>query len=341
MSSAESEKATATKKKNVKKTKNKETKEAAAPAAAAPRAPVEQESDDEDSGEIDNKEFARQLSQAKSGLQMGARPVAAGGRQKSVKQSRANTNGFNNDADDSSSSDRYNSGGVADMLEAPGAGPSSIRITVPTNVQPQKEKKAAKASEPVETKKQRQNRKKREAEQEMRAEAEAARKVEEEKQRRTARIAEGRAAKDGSASMAKAAAASVWKGPESQSAPITNGHVEVLDTFEQPRAAPQKQGDYSSLPSEEEQMRQLQQEDSWQSVPSKKSKVKKASSVNNDENVRPTEAAAPAPITQAPGSSYRAGRDLGQIPVGVRGPQNKDVDPATFNNVDEEIVWQM
>lgn len=340
-SGAETEKANVTKKKKAKRNKNKETTQTTAQVAAAPPPQVAEESDDEDSGEIDNKEFARQLSQAKSGLQMGSSSAASGPRQKSVKQSRANTNGFNTndtyaDADDSSSSARSNQGGVADMLEAPSAGPSSIRITAPSNAQPQKEKKAAKAPEPAETKKQRQNRKKREAEQEARAEAEQLRKVEEEKQRRTARIAEGRAAKDGSASMAKAAAASVWKGPESQSAAATNGHVQVLDTFEQPRAAPQQRGDYSSLPSEEEQMRQLQQEDSWQSVPSKKSKAKKASTTN-DENVRPVEAA-PAPVAQASGSTYSSARQRGLNKDEWR-PQG-GYEGASLP-VEKEVVWQV
>lgn len=339
-SGAETEKGTATKKKKAKKNKNKETTQTNAQTAAAPPPQVAQEIDDEDSGEIDNKEFARQLSRAKSGLQMGSSSAASGPRQKSVKQSRANTNGFNTndtyaDADDSSSSARSNQGGVADMLEAPSAGPSSIRITAPSNTQPQKEKKAAKAPEPAETKKQRQNRKKREAEQEARAEAEQLRKVEEEKQRRIARIAEGRAAKDGSASMAKAAAASVWKGPESQSAPATNGHVQILDTFEQPRAAPQQRGDYASLPSEEEQMRQLQQEDSWQSVPSKKSKAKKAPTTN-DENDRPVEAA-PAPVAQASGSTYRSARQRG-LKKAEWQPQN-EYESASLP-VEKEVVWQ-
>lgn len=344
-SGAETEKGN--KKKNARKNKN--TTKDAAPAVAilAQKAPqVAQDSEDEGSEEIDNKEFARQLSQAKSGLQMGSKPQAAG-RQKSVKQSRANVNGFNTtdaDADDDSESARSNQGGVADMLEAPSAGPSSIRITAPTNAQPQKEKKAAKAPEPVETKKQRQNRKKREEEQEARAEAEAQRKVDEEKQRRTARLAEGRAAKDGSASMAKAAAASVWKGPEGPNSAPTNGHIQLLDTVEQP-AAPQQKNvstEYSVLPSEEEQMRQLQQEDSWQSVPSKKSKAKKNT---KQENVKPV-AEASTPV-DAPASTYVSARERQQKPetkknglaqVEYRGEDGQN-ETATYNLKEE--VWQV
>lgn len=329
----------ATKRKNAKKNKN--TNKPAAPVAAALQATqVAQESDDEDSDEMSNKEFARQLSQAKMGLSVGARPQAAG-RQKSVKQSRANVNGFTADAEDSESA-RSNQGGVADMLEAPAAGPSVLRISSPSNPQPQKEKKQTKAPEPVESKKARQNRKKREAEQEARADAEAQRKIMEENQRRTARLAEGRAAKDGSGFVAKAAAASVWKGPEGPNTASTNGHVQLLDTIEQP-AAPQQKNvaqEYSSLPSEEEQMRQLQEEDEWQAVPSKKSKAKK----NNQENVKPSEA---APVAAAPTSSYVSARDRKNVPKTHKtgtaqveyNNENGEKEIATYDLTEE--VWQV
>lgn len=328
----------ATKRKNAKKNKN--TTKPAAPVAVAPQATqAAHESDDEGSDEMSNKEFARQLSQAKMGHSVEARPQAAG-RQKSVKQSRANVNGFTADAEDSESA-RSNQGGVADMLEAPATGPSVLRISSPSNPQPQKQQKQAKAPEPVESKKARQNRKKREAEQEARADAEAQRKIMEENQRRTARLAEGRAAKDGSTFMAKVAASSAWKGPEGPNTASTNGHVQLLDTIEQP-AAPQQNvaQEYSSLPSEEEQMRQLQEEDEWQAVPSKKSKAKK----NNQESVKPSEA---APVAAAPTSSYVSARDRKNVPktpkTGTAQVEyNNEIgekETATYDLTEE--VWQV
>ena len=281
-------------KKRAKKNKNKE----AAPAAPAVTQNAQQSSHEDDSDEdeqIDVKEFARQMSNAKAGTQVGARPEQ-GSRQKSVKQSRASTNGFNtNDAQNSDNS------GVADMLEAPSAGPSVLRVTAPANLQPKKEKKQSKSPESAETKKQRQNRQKKEAEQQARAEAESQRKVLEEQQRRTARLAEGRAAKDGSGFAAKAAAQAVWKGPEGPQAPSTNGHVQLLDTAESAApAAPQPKADisqeYASLPSEEEQLRRLEEETEWATVSKpKKSKVKKTEEAPQD-----------APVKAAPVAKYQA-----------------------------------
>lgn len=266
------------------KKRNKKAKATKEPAAVTQN--LEQtthDDDDEAEEQTDIREFARAMSNAKSGITAGDRP-SQGSRQKSVKQSRAAGSGFStSEADDES--------GVADMLETPAVGPSVLRVTAPTNAQPKKEKKAAKAPEPVETKKQRQNRQKKEAEQAARAEAEAQRKVLEEQQRRTARLAEGRAAKDGSSSAAaRAAAASVWKdkGPEVPAASSTNGHVQLLDTVSAPAPAKISQ-EYSALPSEEEQIRQIEQEEEWATV----SKPKKNKAKKTEENVKPVEEAAP------------------------------------------------
>lgn len=254
---------------------------------------------DDDADEMDNREFARQLSNAKFGTSIGSKPQA-GARQKSVKQSRANatkSNGFDAsenaasgaDADDDMSAadsplltatTSKNLGGVADMLEATSSGPSVIRITSPTNPQPKKEKKQAKAPEPVETKKQRQNRQKKEVEKAARDASEADRKVLLEAQRRTAREAEGRAAKDGSSfTAARAPAASSWTA--SDAAP-SNADVQLLDTYDpesKPAAskpAPKSDDHYASLPSEEEQLRLIEEESAWNTVTKPKKGKKKA-----------------------------------------------------------------
>lgn len=86
-------------------------------------------------------------------------------------------------------------GGISDMLEAPTAGPSVLRLTEPT--QPQRTSKPKPQSSPqkTETKKQRQNRKKAEALKAERQDAEQQRRVLLEKQLRTAREAGGRPVK--------------------------------------------------------------------------------------------------------------------------------------------------
>ncbi|ELR09345.1 hypothetical protein VC83_02738 [Pseudogymnoascus destructans] len=273
-------------------------------------------SNDDDDDEIDNREFARQLSNAKAGTVIGSKPQA-GARQKSVKQSRAQaaaSNSFDDntasatssnagaDADDDLSPalnarSSNNLGGVGDMLEPASQGPSVLRITSPVNPQPKKDKKAAKAPEPVETKKQRQNRKKREAEKLALAASETDRKVLLESQRRTAREAEGRAAKDGSLYTNSAAAASIWKADQAvaETKPA-NGQVELLDTYEpatKPAATkPKAKGsdDYATLPSEEEQLRLIEEDSAWNTVTKPKKGKKKAV-----ETVKPVEAPTPAP----------------------------------------------
>ncbi|KFY88583.1 hypothetical protein V500_06264 [Pseudogymnoascus sp. VKM F-4518 (FW-2643)] len=275
---------------------------------------------DDDDDEIDNREFARQLSNAKAGTVIGSKPQA-GARQKSVKQSRAQVAASNSfdasentasatssnagaDADDDMSAANSpvlnarssNLGGVSDMLEPASQGPSVLRITSPVNPQPKKAPKAVKAPEPVETKKQRQNRKKREAEKLALEASEKDRKVLLESQRRTAREAEGRAAKDGSQYTNSAAAASVWKADQAAETKPANGQVELLDTYEpatKPAATkPKAKGsdDYATLPSEEEQLRLIEEDSAWNTVTKPKKGKKKA-----DEAVKPVEAPTPAP----------------------------------------------
>jgi hypothetical protein len=224
---------------------------------------------DRDDEEIKDKEFARQLSSAKTGTLMPAKPQD-GSRQRSIKQNRAqekpavvetsSDNGTTGaDADDDRSSlnspelgattmaSPVANGDVSDMLEARAPGPSVLRVTSPTTPVVTKKAKPAATFEVAETKKQRQNRKKAELKKQAREEDEKERKILLERQRRTAREAEGRAAKDGSAFMAtKTPSTSAWTSPV---AAETNGNgfrtteaakADLLDTYTPTAPAPQE-----------------------------------------------------------------------------------------------------
>lgn len=211
-----------------------------------------------------DREFARQLSNAKRGI-VDTPKSQASSRPKSIKQTRAqekpvvesrsetgtapsSTTGGDADDDESPINSPQLSatpivspavnGDVTDMLEKPGDGPSVLKITAPTNNSQPKKAQQPQSAEVKETKKQRQNRKKAEEKKLAREEEEKARKVREERQRRAAREAEGRAAKDGSAFMAsQAPTSSAWTA--SPAVQATNGNntapakkVELLDTYE-------------------------------------------------------------------------------------------------------------
>lgn len=167
---------------------------------------------------VDDREFARQLNNAKTGTNMMPKSEA-GSRQKSVKLSKAKTsdneeprgpNGeHGSDGDDDLSSAQSpelnptvsKSGDVSDMLETKPAGPSVLRLTESSTPQPIKPRKTASEPQQELTKKQRQNRAKKEAEKALNQEVEAQRRIALEKQRRRAREAEGRPAKDGSSTI--------------------------------------------------------------------------------------------------------------------------------------------
>lgn len=128
---------------------------------------------------------------------------------------------------------------VLDMLEAPSAGPSVVRLTGEEKVKKQQQRGP---SPEKETKKQRQNRKKVEEKKAVREQEEKERKVLQETQRRTAREARGEPAKngvaaampqnhvwsDGSASENRVAA----NGRSASNSKPTNGQVSLLDTFD-------------------------------------------------------------------------------------------------------------
>ena len=227
--------------------------------------------DNED--ELNNQEFARQLSNAKSGTIVAPKSQGSS-RQRSVKQSRAQekavfetssdiatapSSATGGDADDDQSSanspelnatkmpSQITNGDISDMLEAPAPGPSILRVTAPaTSAQPKKVKSQP-TGEVQETKKQRQNRKKNELSKQAREEEEKARKIREEQQRRTARIAEGRAAKDGSAFMAaKNPSTSAWTAPTAMNGrKHIDAPVDLLETYE-----PSSSNSASAVPAE-------------------------------------------------------------------------------------------
>jgi len=308
-----SEKDTKTTEKPKKKPKQK------APEPASEPTWLTNEADTSARDEVDNREFARQLSGVKAGTQL-QQATKVGGRQKSVKQSRAqekpvaeavsdNTASSSNaggDADDDRSSANSPelaatenhtpiAGSISDMLETPTAGPGILRLTSPANPAPPKKQKTSAPVEAAETKKQRQNRKKAEEQKAAKAEAEQERKKQEEKQRRTAREAEGRAAKDGSTFMAsKAPSSSAWTpGTAASETSAPKPNVVLLDTYEAPSkeatvtasTSESENGWVKPGLSEEEQLRRaIEDSDTWESVKTKKRSKKVQPGEDNKEN---------------------------------------------------------
>ena len=197
-----------------------------------------------------------------------------------------------------------NAAGLADMLEASAKGPSVLRLTSPTQSQPERQQKPKKPAPETETKKQRQNRQKNEEKRVAREEVEKGRRALMEKQRRTAREAEGKPAMNGLGSMPPTT--SVWS--ELAKATVPNGSPRVgsgingplLDTFNESSrsdstssalgikgsAADQKAWE-KDIPSEEEQMRLLSEMDGdgWSTVAKGgRAKKKKAESAIDEEN---------------------------------------------------------
>lgn len=248
--------------------------------------------------DIDNKEFARRLAAARSGVSVGETKAKAPKEKRNkplpLTQENASSD-FSNRApssngadadDDLSSTDFVSPSGrdISDMLEKPAPGPSVIRLTGSMET---KEKKAkAPAFKQVETKKQRQNRQKNEARKQANQEAEAERRKNLEKQLHTAREAERQEAsrKKSAASVPSNAWTSTnGKRAAATPAPAVNAALPLLDTFE-PTASAAASGSSSgawssNLPTEDEQMRILgvaaPAADDWTTVSSKKDKTKK------------------------------------------------------------------
>lgn len=279
---------------------------------------------------MDNKEFAKQLSGLKTGTSL-APPAQVGSGRKPLKQSRvdgnpstaADTNYMSSsqamstesstagmDADDdlsltnspafeaTSFEKNPNGGDVSDMLEAPAAGPSVLRLTDPTQQVRQRQPQQQKGFQVQETKKQRQNRQKNEEKRLAREQAEKERRFLSEKQLRTAREAEGRPAKNGMAS-SKPPVSNAWAtpvkptssyGPSSAAAP-TSYAAPLLDTFDKYGSSKAETSENGGggvsavtkawerdLPSEEDQLRMINEmngDDGWNTVQKgKKGKTK-------------------------------------------------------------------
>ncbi|KAB2577492.1 hypothetical protein DBV05_g3917 [Lasiodiplodia theobromae] len=267
------------------KNRNKNKKEQK-PAAKAPTFAPPPEVDDD---EKEDKEWARQLAELKKGTNLAPPERKVGGGARTVKQRAANadraftsgssTNGADADAEFSPAiSPALNASAsgrdISDMLEAPSAGPSVLRLTEPTGPAPAKKQQKKASPEPKETKKQRQNRKKVEQAKALREEDEAARKVLMEQQRRTAREARGEPAKNGLG--APTSAPSAWTQKEKSKA---NGSGELLDTFDNEASNLAASGTSTNwerdLPSEEEQMRLAMEDSTWSTVETKGKKGKK------------------------------------------------------------------
>ncbi|PNH29191.1 hypothetical protein VD0002_g9966 [Verticillium dahliae] len=281
--------------------------------------------------DADNKAFARQMSGVQEGVKFTGKKADAGkksNKQKSVKQSLAaepsevtqpieltpavpeqapaeESSSSNADADDDRSPvvKAADASGVSDMLEPSAPGPSVLRLT---DTDKQKSKpKVAKAAEPVETKKQRQNRRKVEERKAVREEEERLRKIAMEKQRRGAREAAGIPAKDGTQFMAATnGGKSAWKAGSPQEGQKETIDVQPLDTFETtttngtaasvaPAQNKQTDGWKASALSEEEQIELIKEDDEWATVPTKSSKKAKKSQGSDTE-------AAPAPPSAPP-----------------------------------------
>lgn len=254
-------------------------------AAARASAINDRKAESDDGEDINNKEWAKQLSMLKKGTSL-TRPTQDGLNKKTRRANKqqasklplvensgpsssqdisTNSSTTGADADDDLSPAASpplaalpngrsvtTSGDVTDMLEAPGAGPSILRLTgtidLPRAKQPQ-----TKPFQVQESKKQRYARQKNESRKAQHEDAEKERRILLEKQLRTARLAEGRPAKDGAArSPPKEFDRGPWKArqetqvredgtkrdvihipPEVQGGPSDYNNATLLDTFDQ------------------------------------------------------------------------------------------------------------
>ncbi|KAJ9648035.1 hypothetical protein H2199_001812 [Coniosporium tulheliwenetii] len=263
-------------------------------AASKPAVVASQASVSDGEEEEGNKEWARQLAGLKKGTSL-APPERANNRSKTVRQSAASaetrpsttssTTGADADDDLSpalspslgASSHTVPSGrDVSDMLEAPAASPSVLRLTESSQPARVKKPQQQKPAESAETKKQRQNRRKVEERKLAREQEEKERRALEEKQRRTAREARGEPAKNGMAPAA-APASNAWTATSQSKAPNGTtstapavGAAPLLDTFDaHSTASSDGAGTGTNTTSindgmsEEEQMRLLQESQDW------------------------------------------------------------------------------
>ena len=326
----------------------------------------------DEEGDLDNREFAKQMAGVRTGASLAKnanKPLKAQRQDKqanlstpipSMDMSRtSSTTGM--DADDDATpatspdiSAAKPAGDVSDMLEAPGKGPSVIRLTDLPKEQTSKIKKP-KVEQSVETKKQRQRRRQKEELQELRKESEKERRIKLENQLRTARIAEGRPAKDGSTS-SQPPIPSVWTTSANGniiSAPSEN--VALLDTFQSNGTSHQKASaapDSASTSekaweqeyrSEEEQMRLINEidGDGWSTV--KKGGKPKKKKINGQTGSSRTASVAATDDGPQPATDNMNGRasheepPLSSAPAAVANstkdapPVKEPIDPRVWN----------
>ncbi|KAI9819975.1 MAG: hypothetical protein M1827_006545 [Pycnora praestabilis] len=285
---------------------------------------LQNETDGVDEG-LDNKEFAKQLSDLKTGTSLkppprpetvrkaarGSRAYGAGqisrvdqNKASSSQNVSATSSTAGADADDdlspaaspafgaSSVPNNRNpaNGDISDMLEAPAAGPSVLRLTESAQGSHTKQSQQLRSFQVQETKKQRQNRQKAEEKKLAREQQEKERRILLEKQLRTAREAESRPARNGVPS--KVPSTDAWPGQvmgsNAQAGSSTSTsmahNAPLLDTFDQKdsnnnyasstgtsgRTSQAARRWESDLPSEEEQMKMINEmnsDDGWNTVP--------------------------------------------------------------------------
>ncbi|TKA68921.1 hypothetical protein B0A49_05897 [Cryomyces minteri] len=293
--------------------KRSSTQPSNSPAVAATRKEIADVDEDQE-----DKDWARQLADLKKGTTL-APPAALGSRSKTVRQAGASgTPDYSGTSSstvadiDDNQSPSPTAGGVSDMLEAPGAAPSTLRLTESAKPVRAREQKQQTAFQTQETKKQRQNRKKVEERKLQREEEEKERQVLAEKQRRTAREARGEPARNGvapskapttSAWAAQVASRAVGSAPSAAAPTAVAEHTSLLDTFDQDSTA-SSSGVITNgtsvtssgtnfereLPSEEEQVAlidKMSEDAGWNTVAKGKKQKKKADDLSG--NVLDTE----------------------------------------------------
>jgi hypothetical protein len=350
--------------------KRNQGKKAAASKPATPkpveRVPAASSKAADEKDEDENREWAERLAGLKKGTNLQP-PTRNENRTKTVKQGAANrsadvsaASSTGAEADDDLSpavspalgASQPSGNDVSDMLEAPKAGPSVLRVTPSTEPERPKKQHQPKAAPEKESKKQRQNRRKNEERKAQAAEDEQARRVLLERQRKSAREARGEPAKNGVAS-SPAPASNAWTevkksaaaAPAQTSVPVNDNAL--LDTFEQSAVPTTTSGAAGTskpsatgttwgreVPSEEEQMRminEMEEDSSWNTVPKgrkgKKKNVDAGEAAGNESNA---EAPAVQPPASAPAEEKKAANDSNPYASLTNGSTDTLPKPASY-----------
>ncbi|KAF2496152.1 hypothetical protein BU16DRAFT_538734 [Lophium mytilinum] len=229
---------------------------------------------------------------------------------------------------------------VSDMLEPKAVPASVLRLTEPAQPVREKQSHQPRVATPLESKKQRQNKKKVEEKKLQREQEEKERKALEEKQRRTAREARGEPAKNG-LQQAKAPTSNAWNltngasnTPVRSVVPESQPLLDTFDPVDQDRrsttsssegavagssATTDDVANNDRWMSEEEQMRLAMADSQWTTVPKgRKAKKPKDTSVEGSENgilpvEQPAFKPAPAPPASKPHVEYTTSAPPGAV----------------------------